>query len=93
MANYYKFELPFMISRACRCSFEVIMDNGKTAYISNENLLTLMNRPCTEMMTVDRTTRDGIVQTWIVVAKTEWTFGFKKRPLFNECGQRIYRND
>ena len=87
MANY-KFELPFKLGRPCRCSFVVRLDDGRNAFISNENLFYLSQNPGCEFEVIDRNYRNGRTQPWIVVAKTEWTLGFKK-PMFGPDGHRI----
>ena len=73
-----EFMLPFEIERACRCSFVVHLNNGERAFISNDNLLYLMQNPNARYEIVDRLDRSGSAQHWIMVAKVVWTFGFKK---------------
>lgn len=76
------YNLPFEVERACRCSFLVRLNDGQLAYISNANMLMLANHPETPfqvMMRMDPKTH--IERPWIVVARTEWTLGFKK-PMF-----------
>ena len=83
-----KFELPFEVERACRCSFVVRLENGEHAFISNENLLRVMQNPTIPMNFVKKMHRNGTEQTWIVVCKMEWTLGFKK-PMFGPDGHRF----
>lgn len=89
MAMYKQYNLPFEIERACRCSFVVRLVNGETAFISNENLWTLMQNPDSQIEIIHhQDNRRGTVQKWIMVAKTEWTLGFKKR-IFGPDGRAI----
>ena len=89
MAMFRHYDLPFEIERACRCSFVVRLYNGETAFISNENLWTLMQNPNSQIQVIDhQDNRRDTVQKWIMVAKTEWTLGFKKR-IFGPDGMPI----
>ena len=84
-----KFELPFEVERACRCSFVVRLENEHHAFISNENLWTLMQNPGTPFQVIMRMDpRSCIEKPWIVVLKTEWALGFKK-PMFGPDGHRF----
>ena len=83
-----KFELPFEVERACRCSFVVRLENGEHAFISNENLLRVMQNPTIPMKFVKKMNRNGIEQTWIMVCKMEWTLGFKI-SMFGPDGRRF----
>ena len=88
MSNF-KFELPFEVERACRCSFVVRLENGERAFISNQNLFTLIRAPWTPFQVMKRTDhRTGIEQAWIMIQESKWTFGFKTR-LFGIDGNRI----
>jgi hypothetical protein len=81
MAMYKHYKLPFEVERACRCSFVVRLENGEKAFITNENLWTLMQNPVSLIKIVEKTDpRTGAIQKWILIGKFEWTFGFKKKP-------------
>ena len=84
----YTYQLPFEVERPCRCSFVVRFKNGGHAFISNENLFYLSQNPGCKFEVINRNYRNGRTQPWIIVAKTEWTFGFKK-PMFGPDGHRI----
>ena len=81
MAMHQTYQLPFEVERACRCSFVVRLENEQRAFISNENLLTIMMNPNTPMKFIKKMNRNGTEQTWIIVCKTEWTLGFKNLML------------
>ena len=83
------FELPFEVERAARCSFVVRLQNGEHAFISNQNLFTMMRAPWTHFQVIKkRNSRTGIDQAWIVVEEIRWTLGFKAR-LFGPDGSRF----
>ncbi len=89
MAMYQTYQLPFKVERSCRCSYVVSLDKDHQAFISNENLWTLMQNPDTPFQVImRRSSRSGIEKPWIVVAKTEWTLGFKT-PMFGPDGRRF----
>lgn len=88
MSNY-KFELPFEVERACRCSFVVRLKDGTHAFISNQNFFTMMQAPWTSFQVIKkRNVRTGIDQPWIMVQECRWTLGFKTK-LFGADGSRI----
>ena len=88
MAMYKQYNLPFEIERACRCSFVVRIDNGEPVFITNENLLYMMEHPDANFQIVERCNSHGFDSKWIEVAKTEWTLGFKNR-IFGPDGMLI----
>lgn len=81
-------ELPFTIIRACRCSFEVEID-GKTAFISNQNLLTFMQNPNVQYRIEERRQgRDVPANRWILVCVARWELGFRN-PIYLPNGDII----
>ena len=85
----YTYQLPFEVERSSRCSYVVKLDKDHYAFISNENLWTLMQNPDTPFQVImKRDPRSRTERPWIVVLKTEWTLGFKK-PMFGPDGHRF----
>ena len=79
----------FKLVRACRCSFAVRFENGEHAYISNQNLLYLMQHPDASFVTVERRdSRNGMITKWVMIEQVVWTFGFKTR-LFGLDGKAL----
>lgn len=80
-------KLPFTIEGANRCSFTVEI-NGRRAFISNHNLLAIMESPNIEWRVIERRGQRGQDFPWIEVREVNWTLGLKLPPLFRN-GQRI----
>ena len=75
-------KLPFLILRACRCSFEVEFPDGTCAFITNHNLLRIMNNEADAYAIIEKVTGDTVcplVTKWVVIRVSVWTDGVMPR--------------
>lgn len=70
--------LEFAFVRACRCSFVIRID-GKEAFVSNHNLMVMMQNPTVEYKIKDVVDPHGNHRLWVWIKEATWTSGIDFR--------------